>query len=114
MKNWNTFLKACESTPFKSVVFGNIGRVDLYWSARSGTYGHQVYAAICFRDQDKETVFIKSGGCGYSKPDHMMSLALTTLGYAPVKTDLHNADFHQYRLGGNFHKVPHSKMRFIK
>jgi len=112
--NWETLRNRTESTPFKSVVFGNYGRVDLYWSARSGTYGHQVYAAVCFTGSERETVFIKSGGCGYCKEDHVMAQAIKIMGAAPIKTDLDNPDFWRYRLGGNFHKVPQSKMRAIK
>ena len=76
--------------------------------------GHQVYAAICFTGSERETVFIKSGGCGYCKEDHVMGQALKIIGAAPIKTDLDNPDFWRYRLGGNFHKVPQSKMRVIK
>lgn len=120
--NWNTIDQRCESTPFKLIDFGNRYRIELYHSLRAGTYGHQVYAGWVDYEGEKTdyghsaTVhFYKTDGCGYCKPSQALQHVFTQIGYKPKGFDLGATDdLHQYRKGGNYHKVPQSHLRVVK
>ena len=75
---WDRIRKSCESTPFANVSLGDNFRLELYWSARSGDYGHQVYGVLVDYRGDMTTnpVGFKTDGCGYCKKYRLMTSPL--------------------------------------
>ncbi len=113
--NWDTIRNKCESTPFQCVDLGDKGRYELYWSSRAGTYGHQVYAVIVHEDYGKDTMFYKTNGCGYCKESEATHHAMLELGYKPKGMQLGSCGVsYEFRKGGNYYKVPNSKLTKIK
>lgn len=123
--NWNTIDQRCESTPFKLIDFGNRYRIELYHSLRAGTYGYQVYAVwVDYKHKpvyndtgdllyhETEAYFYKTDGYGYCKPSAALEHVFRAIGHKPKGFDLGATDdLHQYRKGGNYHKVPQSHLR---
>lgn len=111
--NWDTIRNRCESTPFKTVQLPN-GRIDLYWSQRAGAYGHQVYSFVIDHERD-ETKFDKTNGCGYCKESEALGHAFAFLGVKPKGYTPYSGEIpYQYRVGGNFYRVPKSKLLKFK
>lgn len=84
--NWETISNRCESTPFKVIDLGSdadkmFARIDLYWTARRGVHGYQVYGVL--RDEYLQPKFYKSAGYGYCKESHVLELMFKDLGFQP-------------------------------
>lgn len=102
-----------ESTPFASVEITDkakggkvVAWFRLYWSERSGTYGHQV----CFQGNDfrKEESYFegKTSGCGFSKECAALEECINH-----ITGDIFSCGweasslFHANHKGGNFYKM---------
>lgn len=87
-----------------------IGRLDQYYTARSGMYGYQVCSE--FRDyRDPENVRYaedKTGGCGYCKSSH--SLGTFASWFTGMRAsgggDVNYYFGFKYNPGGNYYRVP--------
>ena len=93
-----------ETTPFIDLVITSkkkpIAKVYCYWSARSGTYGHQV----CWeaRDLVNDRWFEgKTRGCGSCKKSNGFDSALRSLGYESHHSAIEDVDCPPYQKGGN-------------
>lgn len=127
--NWDTINQRCESTPFKEISLGNRYRIELYHSLRAGTYGHQVYAVwVDYKNSpinnekgelmyhDTKAYFYKTDGCGYSKEDAALEHVLRSIGRKPKGMGSLGGESipHNYRIGGNYYRVPESSLRVAK
>lgn len=114
--NWKTIENRCESTPFVICEFPN-GNLRLWWSKRAGAYGFQVYGFAVIHGNSLETdkkTFVKSNGCGYCKESHILAQLFKFLGFKPQGMGLDSEGIpHQYKIGGNYYKIPADKMEPI-
>ncbi len=95
-----------------------VAKMRLYWTVRSGMYGHQVGA--CFWDwregTDNETYTeFKTGGCGYCKESNAFGhfISLITDGKHHGGGGSVNWYFggKKYHKGGNYYSVPLSVLK---
>ena len=111
--DYQTIENKCESTPFKCVSLRGHIRIDLYWSKNSGVNGFQVYGVM--HHWQKESVFMRSHGGGYSKEDHILEHLLREAGVMPRGQNLGgNTIPHNYYRGGNYYEVPKKDVLKIK
>lgn len=120
--SWETIRNRCESTPYKLIDLGNRYRIELYYTLRAGTYGHQVHAVwMDYHGEGTEydpspvAHFHKTNGYGYCKSSAALEHVLRAIGKKPQGFDLGATDDpHKYHKGGNYYSVPQSKLRAAK
>jgi len=111
--NWDTIRNRAESTPFKTIELPD-ARIDLYWSKRPGEAGYQVYSFAINYSED-QTMFAKTNGGNYCKESSATQEAFEWLGLMPkdYKPGAEPVPY-QYRVGGNFYRIPKSKLNKYK
>ena len=120
MKIKNTLV---EETPFLylDITKGKetIGRIKLYWSARSGMYGHQVAWEVHDWRQGKDGSHQsslyegKTSGCGYCKKSEAFGRATRQLGFDYKHNTYDSITRNPYHQGGNFYKISEAKLKQV-
>lgn len=94
------------TTPFAVVDFGDY-EVRQYWT-KGGAYGPQVVTVVFYAEEWFEH---KTGGCGFNKVAAGLEQAFSYLGQQPKGMTLGGESVpYEYFVGGNFYKVPKSKI----
>jgi len=94
-------------TPFK-VIKTPTDRIELYWT-KGGIYGAQVL--VCVFNPHKDSMYYKTGGCGYCKESDATTRVFRWLGYSPrglkdtIERHCHDTICFSHRVGGNFYRV---------
>lgn len=97
-------------TAFAVIEMGEY-EIRQYWTGSKGVYGDQVLTVIFAYPEFHE---YKSAGCGYCKRTDGLEWAFRTIGKAP-KGYKEGGDLpRDIFIGGNFHRVPNSKIRNYK
>lgn len=99
-------------TPFTVIDFGGDIEIRQYWT-KGGVYGPQVVTVIFNYPED--VWHCKTSGCGYCKQSSGLSSAFKHLGIRPKSMRLGGEKMpREYHIGGNFYRVPKSKIRKVK
>lgn len=100
--------------PFMEMRISDTAWLKMYWTRNKGSYGYQVIGVYCNYDK---WCYFKTNGCGYSKKNECLH-RLFRLSETKIKglRDHNQYDdaYNNYRVGGNFHKVPKSALRKFK
>ena len=99
-----------QNTPFTVIELGNV-EVRQY-QTKGGTGGSQVLTVVLNYPNFQE---FKTGGGGYCKASDGLANAFKSLGIKPKGMTLGGETMPlDYRVGGNFYKVPKSKIVKVK
>jgi len=98
-------------TAFKVIEMGE-DTIQMYHCSKGGMYGWQVLA-VWFHKHGYKGHY-KTGGCGYSKENAAENEAFRATGKMPKGYSEGSGLDYEYRVGGNFYKVPSKMIRKYK
>ena len=101
------------TTPFVECSIG-AHTVRLYWTPANQVLG-VVWGGY---DKERNTCLVNShlsSGGGYCKEDHILALMFNDIGVKPKGMALWSGGIpYEYKVGGNYYRVPASKIRKVK
>lgn len=86
--------------------------IKLFDCSKTGVNGWQKLA-VCFNAPNKPMTF-KTNGYGYCKTGSVLDSIFHTIGIKPKGFTEGSSELYEYHVGGNFYRVPKSKIRKYK